>query len=352
MKTIERGRRSETTLSEFDRQIVRDFVRAWQGEKRPRVRLSLLGGGLESVVARVDVERPELATHRPPVRFVVKKLDQRHEARTYEFLRDRKLAIAPTLLDVREVDDCWYLFIDYIRSGSDWPWRDLGWAARVAEQLAGLHEIEQVPTQVEWKEYEGALTESARETLEVVDWLSGPEFASVTVRRTSLRRLVARLPEVRTALFEDGPLPPSLIHGDAHPGNAMVCEAGEDAFLIDWGRTRLGSPFEDVSSWLQSLGLWEPRARQRHDRLLTCYLRARGLDEITPRVRDHYWLAAACNSLAGAMRYHLVMALEQPAGSAERREQIRVAARWMASVRRAEERWRALEARRREAPQA
>jgi hypothetical protein len=48
--------------------------------------------------------------------------------------------------------------------------------------------------------------------------------------------------------------------------------------LIDWARARRGSPFEDVASWLHSLGCWEPEARRRHDSLLT--------DVISTRVRS------------------------------------------------------------------
>jgi hypothetical protein len=115
------------------------------------------------------------------------------------------------------------------------------------------------------------------------------------------------------------PLGPAVVHGDAHPGNAVLrpgraapgaaAGVGVRPVLLDWGRARLGSPLEDVSSWLQSLRYWEAEARRRHDRLLGRYLAARGLAGPPSRdVRDAYWLAAACNVLAGALRYHLTVA--------------------------------------------
>ena len=50
----------------------------------------------------------------------------------------------------------------------------------------------------------------------------------------------------------------------------MVRKSGgqHEPVLIDWARARAGSPFEDVSSWLQSLGFWEPAVKRKHDTLL------------------------------------------------------------------------------------
>lgn len=325
-------------MHHLEPEIVHDFL----GESAsPReVRISRLSGGLESAVARVDVTNATSGTRRRT--FVVKRLDagQEHEVRAYRLLHDLNVEVTPELLGLRLKGGSVYLFIDWIPSESRWPWQDLRWPERVAEQLARLHEIAVIPPEVERREYENRLVESARETWRVFAWLSGPEFESITSRRASLRRFIEDLTEVRRTLFTEGPFPPALIHGDAHPGNAIVHASRDATVLIDWGRTRLGSPFEDVSSWLQSLGLWEPRARRRHDRLFASYLRSRGLDAITSEVRDHYWLAAGCNALAGALRYHIVAALDHPSRSAGRAEHVRLAARWMAIVRRADARWR------------
>lgn len=61
------------------------------------------------------------------------------------------------------------------------------------------------------------------------------------------------------------------IHGDVHTGNVLVRRhpGGAEPVLIDWGRARGGSPLEDLSAWLQSLGYWEPQARRRHDTLIS-----------------------------------------------------------------------------------
>jgi len=91
------------------------------------------------------------------------------------------------------------------------------------------------------------------------------------------------------------------------------------AVLLDWGRARFGSPLEDVSSWLQSVGYWEPEVRRRHDTLLRSYLRARDLsDHLSPELRELYWMAAACNAMSGALRYHLAVMLDSTRSGEER----------------------------------
>jgi hypothetical protein len=118
--------------------------------------------------------------------------------------------------------------------------------------------------------------------------------------------------------------------------------AAERVVLLDWGRARVGSPLEDVASWLQSLGFWEPEARRRHDTLLRRYLVARGLPRhLGPEVRDAYWLAAASNGLAGALRYHLAVidGWSQPT-AARRAHSVRAAADWLRVIRRADAYWR------------
>jgi aminoglycoside phosphotransferase (APT) family kinase protein len=99
----------------------------------------------------------------------------------------------------------------------------------------------------------------------------------------------------------------AAIHGDLHPGNVLVRRrAGSDQpILLDWGRARLASPLEDVASWLQSLGCWEPEARRRHDTLLRSYLAHRGSPTLGPTLREAYWMAGARNALSGALAHHL-----------------------------------------------
>ena len=103
----------------------------------------------------------------------------------------------------------------------------------------------------------------------------------------------------------------TLIHGDVHTRNVVLRKtAGRvQAVLLDWGRSRAGSPLEDVSSWLLSLRGWEPAAARDHDTLLRSYLAAAGRPmALTSELRDAYWIAAASNAMAGALRYHLLVA--------------------------------------------
>lgn len=56
------------------------------------------------------------------------------------------------------------------------------------------------------------------------------------------------------------------------------------------------------------MGCWELEARRRHDSLFRAYLQVydSGL-ELSAYTRTLYWYAAASNSLAGAIRYHLAV---------------------------------------------
>jgi aminoglycoside phosphotransferase (APT) family kinase protein len=111
---------------------------------------------------------------------------------------------------------------------------------------------------------------------------------------------------------------PVIVHGDMHPGNVLLRRQGRKLVpvFLDWVRVRLGSPMEDVSSWLQSLGYWEPDARRRHDTLLKRYLEASGRGStLSSSVREHYGLAGASNALAGALRYHLFPAMARMAST-------------------------------------
>jgi hypothetical protein len=112
--------------------------------------------------------------------------------------------------------------------------------------------------------------------------------------------------------------------------------------LLDWGRARLGSPLEDVSSWLQSLGYWEPEVRRAHDTLLRHYLAVRGLStHLGHDLRERYWLAGACNGLAGALHYHLLAAAAAADRQGRRRAQAVAATKdWLRIIRRADACWR------------
>jgi hypothetical protein len=92
------------------------------------------------------------------------------------------------------------------------------------------------------------------------------------------------------------------------PGNVLMSrrDRQDKLILLDWGRARVASLVEDVSSWLQSVSYWEPECRQHHDRLLAAYLSTLGMDgSPTDSVRAAYWMAAASNALSGALLHHL-----------------------------------------------
>jgi hypothetical protein len=194
-------------------------------------------------------------------------------------------------------------------------------------------------------DYEADLSRSAAATLEVYEQAMAHEsLASLRAGRGAMRRMVASLPAVRAALLAAAPFGRAVLHGDAHSGNALVRirDGAEQVVLLDWARARLGSPLEDVSSWLQSLGYWEPEARRRHDTLLRRYLAARGLPAHLGReLRDAYWLAGACNVLAGALRYHLLVADGWGAApSRTRADAARAARDHLRIIRRADALWR------------
>jgi aminoglycoside phosphotransferase (APT) family kinase protein len=159
-------------------------------------------------------------------------------------------------------------------------------------------------------DYEAELLESSRTTLDVLEQMARQEdLRPARQRLPAVRRVVASIPLIRQQLAGDG-RGAVVLHGDLHPGNTIIRRQGASpqAILLDWGRTRLGSALEDVCSWLQSLGYWEPEVRRYHDTLLRHYLAARGgSSHLSRSLRDLYWLAGACNGLAGALRYHLLV---------------------------------------------
>jgi aminoglycoside phosphotransferase (APT) family kinase protein len=91
-------------------------------------------------------------------------------------------------------------------------------------------------------------------------WLQTAALASLRQQAPALRRVVAALPGMRRQLMSSSPLGQAVLHGDVHSGNVLIREVTgkRSAVLLDWARARLGSPLEDVSSWLESLGHWAP----------------------------------------------------------------------------------------------
>jgi aminoglycoside phosphotransferase (APT) family kinase protein len=198
-----------------------------------------------------------------------------------------------------------------------------------------------VPEEALQWDYDAALRQSGYETLEALErviWERGAAQLRGAVPLT--RRLVEALPAIRRTLLP--PSHPVWIHGDLHPGNILLRrgETGVEPVLLDWARARLGSPLEDVSAWVQSLGHWEPQARRFHDTLLRTYLTAQGLEPVLDReFRHRYWMAGACNALSGALRYYLV-AVQQARTPTAQAKALALAQKWLHLLRRADESWR------------
>lgn len=299
-------------------EVARFIGRRWAvppGEVRVDVRP--MHGGLESAVARATVAvRGRTGI---PRRLVVKELrgSHRREAAVYESLWSAvEQPPAAEVLGVEPAGDSHYLFLEYVERESAWPWPDSTVTRSVCRALARIHDAPALAGAVLDWDYESELRESARETLAVAASARDANGVRIWRRFGDLKRIVDALPDIRGRLLASDR---TVIHGDVHPGNVIVRPGGGErrVALIDWGRARVGSPLEDIASWLHSLGCWEPEARRRHDSLLQAYLESRRPPQrLTGAVREPYWLASASNGLSGAIRYHLAI-LSNP-GSPER----------------------------------
>lgn len=296
-----------------------------------------LGGGLESNVSLASVA----AGRQPrslPRRLVVKELrgEFRREAGVYRRLWEHLVRPpAARALGLEAVGDAEYLYLENVPASSGWPWSDSKLSAGVCRELARLHDARGLHSSIfDWG-YERELAGSADSTLWTALHARDEQQARYWRRAGDLRRVVAALPLMRQRLFASGV---AVIHGDVHPGN-VILRAGRGAprvVLIDWGRARLGSPLEDVASWLHSLGCWEPEARRRHDTLLRAYLDSRGTPRpIAGELRRDYWYASASNGLAGAIRYHLAVLWDRHAAPQRHDESWRALRAWERVIRRA-----------------
>jgi len=233
---------------------------------------------------------------------------QRREAVVYARLwAHAKRPPAARVLGSVADEDAHYLYLEEVRPAASWPWSHTSTAEAVCRALAMLHDngprIE--PLEPDWN-YEAVLARSAEDTLELAPAARYADGVRCWRRVGDLKRVMAALPQIRARVLADGP---TLIHGDVHTGNAIL-RAGRthQVALIDWARARMGSPLEDVASWLHSLGCWEPEAKRRHDTLLRAYLDSRRVPQrLDAALRERYWLASASNGLSGAIRYHLAV---------------------------------------------
>ena len=306
----------------------------------------LRGGLIAPAVRQVTVRWHEDGRSRS-WRLVAKRLPAGDHR---ELVVHRRLAtrlpgrLAPGLFgSARLADGGTVLFLEWIRPVRRWPWTEHGSAVRATRALGRVHEelegMERPEGLAVW-DYEAELAQSARRTLEIFDQVPrSPRWRLVLRVRPAVERLVESLPELRRQLLADASI---WIHGDVHPGNVVVGrhQGESQPTFLDWGRLRRGSPLEDLSSWLLSLGHWEPRVARRHDRLVAEYLRAADRPaHLGPSFRDAYWLAAASNALSGALRYQMLAALHATR-PAERERALGAAAKWARAIRRADGRWR------------
>lgn len=274
-----------------------------------------LRGGLEaSSVAVVAVRYRNTSNRQKMVRLVAKQLNGRatREGLIYQQLvAAHAKDLAPKLVAVEQTDDdASLLLIEAIRRTRSWPWNSDCAGQKLFAELAAFHCAAEKKAHLipEW-DYETELFSVAEQTQAALDKCRiEPDLSGLSRYAPSLKRIVSALPVIRSQLHAERPFGSRPIHGDLHPGNVLMRRRSgrETPILLDWGRARVASPLEDVSSWLQTVSFWEPQGRRSHDKLLTSYLSALGIDQrLTSSFRAVYWMAAASNALSGALLHHL-----------------------------------------------
>jgi hypothetical protein len=308
------------------------------------IRTKPLRGGLsaDSVVAD-RVEYLDAAGRRRSLDLVAKTLTglASREAAVYRRLQRHNVSSAPGVLAIHRHPGATTLFLERVTAIGRWPWRDMRHGEAVLRAAAELHAaaIARAP---HW-DYDGELSSVAAATHDAL--AAARQARALPIDAASLRavrRVAGAVCAIRREVVFGGPFAPTLIHGDLHPGNVIVSRRGGAAgpVLVDWGRARVGSPLEDVASWIQSLAFWEPEARIRHDSLLAAYLRARGCGpQIATDVRHAHWLAGASNALAGALLHHVGVATACSSRRGARATAWCALCDWLRIIRRAEAVW-------------
>lgn len=308
-----------------------------------------LPGGLEAVhVALITVRYKTGLGKSKSLRIVCKKLAGRatREAAVYERLAAKGVThLSPKLIAVEPIAPGEVILcLEAVRRYSAWPWRDVKTGEELLTVLAlfHLHSRQAAIELPEW-DYDAELTSMAEASWITLDRCRFQNDLTFLARGLApLKRMVLGLPKIRHQLLCESPLAQGPIHGDVHPGNALVCRRScrDRPVLVDWGRARTGSTLEDVSSWLQSLGYFEQNARRHHDRLFAGYLSVLGFERrLTSNIRASYWMAGASNALAGALRHHLAIAQDQQHSERRRALAIRMANDWLRVIRRADAWW-------------
>jgi hypothetical protein len=330
---------------------IRDFVQrvAGDGARDAPIELQPLRGGLEAQEIALATVRHRDAAGRPRlIRFVVKRLQGRatREALVYERLVSVHAGqVSPRLLAVDwPSEDRAILYLEAIRRAGAWMWRDLSIAGELLRQLAGFHRAATGSTALvpDW-DYEAEQERMAMATHAALDACrQHPDLAALARSLPAVRRIVLARGRLRGQLLQERPFHARPIHGDVHPGNVLVRrrDGANRPVLLDWARARSGSPLEDVSSWLHSLGFWEDEVRRRHDTLLAGYLAECGMEgKPTAHLRSACWLAGASNALSGALLQHLQAASDEHRSPAQRARSAHAAQAWLRVIRRADACW-------------
>lgn len=318
---------------------------------RLRLRSQTLRGGLEAdSLDRLTAHYVDPEGRDRTFAVVVKRLlgATAREAAVYEHVVTPHASdLAPHLHAVTHAaPERAVVYMEALDPVSTWPWGDRRAAQSVLEAAAALHgrpvSVAARTTLAAW-DYEAELQSKAAQTLALLEQARRqPALWSFGNALRWTARVVSALPELRRQLLAFDQAGSTLIHGDLHSGNVVLRQSGDTTqpVLIDWARARIGSPLEDVSSWLQSLGAWEAEARRRHDTLFVGYLAARGMEpRLHADLRAAYWLAGASNALAGALLYYLALLMDPQVPSSGRAGAANLVREWVRVLRRADAFW-------------
>jgi hypothetical protein len=330
----------------IDMEVVRSFAERRYGALE-RMTAKRLSGGLDSFgVYRIDVKFAKGDTART-AQFVAKHLPESgmREADVYRLVAASPASLfAPRLLGTAGGSRDMYLFLQWIAPNRQWPWRDRNATLAVLRQLAQLHSqpltgfggVSVNPS------FEAEMHNSAASTTELYSRaFHRRRGTGLRPMRSAMRRIAGDLVSIRRYLIQETGAAP--LHGDMHSGNVIIRtrKRRTDAMLLDWGRARVGSPLEDVASWLHSLGYWEPEVKRSHDSFIRHYLECAGRPHLLSRdVRRLLWLASASNAMAGALQYHLETMLDPAVPPHVRESSGGVARDWLRIIRRADHYWR------------
>lgn len=238
------------------------------------------------------------------------------EAGVYsDILSEIEPPLSPRLLGKEPVRGGVRIYLEAVMPARGWPWRGFNESAKVLGCLSRVHHTAGTPALDKGWDYELELRRRGADLVDLLQLYRTDEVVrDLRPGHRSIRRLVSCLPQARRQAIDSFGTGERFIHGDVHTGNMILRRRGGQLqpALLDWGRARRGHPLEDVSSWLQSLGYWEPQVRRRHDSLLRHYLSVFGHpSKLSRELRDAYWISAASNVIAGAALYHLQIALER-----------------------------------------